>query len=130
MLLLICIVLGILVIACLVGLVIIKTPNLHPVQWECPIRIADVKRSKRVFSSKESYKCFFCNGLKIRGVCQLCGGLTVCSWCGGVIQSDGYSIKMEYKNVMNILQGRCHACYYPRLTTARDNNLTILNRQM
>lgn len=87
-----------------------KTSNFARVRGKTTKKIDAVLHRKNFAKSDIFSRCKFCNGLKIRGVCQLCGGLDPCSWCGGVIQPNGKSRKMGYEKVKNMSHGICNSC--------------------
>lgn len=50
-----------------------------------------------------------CGGLLIKGICQKCEKIRICSWCQGVIQADGKAIKMPHPE-REITHGICKSC--------------------
>ena len=59
--------------------------------------------------SSSSLTC--CGKEKINGICQVCGDLTPCAWCKGVIQPNGDSLPIPYKETGNFSHGICSSCY-------------------
>ncbi len=56
-------------------------------------------------------RCKFCDGLKIRGICQDCGSVEPCSYCKEVIQPDNSTRKIGYSYSRNISHGICKKCF-------------------
>lgn len=55
-------------------------------------------------------RCKYCNGLKIRGICQKCGAIERCCVCKGVIQPDRTARKMSIDPHSIITDTYCKDC--------------------
>ena len=70
----------------------------------------NVLKAYNLTKSNVFSRCKFCNGLKIRGICQSCGSASKCSVCGMVMQPDGTARKMSYLDSGRTSHTYCKPC--------------------
>lgn len=61
-------------------------------------------------SNADFGRCHFCGGTSLRGICQSCGSVVECAWCGRVKLPDGSYAHIGRSVGDHTSHGICPAC--------------------